>query len=279
MDVTLIKNRFDTLTKVPVKKDVDYDKSRFKAPVGKSQIRILPSAYNKSNPFKEVYMYYNVFDKPMMSPTTYGEKDPIVEFVAKVKKTEVNKGGVFNVDAWKLTKKLTPKLRVTVPVIVRGREDEGVLLWSFGKEIYLELLAMVEDEDIGDFTDILNGRDFTVEVVDKAQTGTGFEKTTIRPRTKITPLHEDAKLVELWLKEQPDPMAQTIKSSFDDLKHALEQYLSPKEDHQEPIVESESQPVVVSKPASGFTPKQTNSDKFNDVFSDDSEEDDDDLPF
>ncbi len=60
---------------------------------------------------------------------------------------------------------LDPKMRVFAPVIVRGEEEKGVRLWEFGKEIYMQLLGIAEDEDYGDFTDISEGRDFTVDVV------------------------------------------------------------------------------------------------------------------
>ena len=55
---------------------------------------------------------------------------------------------------WQLAKKLDPKMRVFAPVIVRGEEDKGVRPWEFGKEIYMQLLGIAEDEDYGDFTDI-----------------------------------------------------------------------------------------------------------------------------
>ena len=52
---------------------------------------------------------------------------------------------------WRLAKKLSPKLRVFAPVIVRGEEDKGVRLFEFSKTIYLELLSIADDEDYGDF--------------------------------------------------------------------------------------------------------------------------------
>ncbi len=43
-------------------------------------------------------------------------------------------------------------MRVFAPVIVRGEEDKGVRMWEFGKEIYMQLLGIADDEDYGDPT-------------------------------------------------------------------------------------------------------------------------------
>ena len=66
-------------------------------------------------------------------------------------------------DRWIQGKRLEPKMRTFVPVVVRGREDEGVKFWGFGKTVYQELLSVISDPDYGDITDPLNGRDVNVE--------------------------------------------------------------------------------------------------------------------
>ena len=90
--------------------------------MGKHSIRIVPSVFNKSNPFKEVYMHYGINNRTMMSLTNFNEKDPIVEFAQGLRKSSEK-------DNWQLAKKLEPKMRVFAPVIVRGEEDKGVRLW------------------------------------------------------------------------------------------------------------------------------------------------------
>lgn len=50
------------------------------------------------------------------------------------------------------------------PIVVRGEEEKGVRLWEFGKEIYMQLLGIAEDEDYGDYTDI---NDFDFHLLDK----------------------------------------------------------------------------------------------------------------
>jgi hypothetical protein len=124
----------------------------------------VPSKYNKANPFSELYFHYGIGDRPIISPTNWGDKDPIVEFAKQLRST----GDKEN---YRLARKLDPKMRVFVPVIVRGEEAEGVKLWGFGKELYMEFLSMAEDEDIGDYTDIMTGRDFTLTTVGPEVTG------------------------------------------------------------------------------------------------------------
>ncbi len=41
-------------------------------------------------------------------------------------------------------------MRIFVPVVVRGEEAEGVKLWQFGKELYMDFLNLADNEDVGD---------------------------------------------------------------------------------------------------------------------------------
>ena len=123
---------------------------------GKQIIRIVPYQHNKENPFNEMYFHYDLGKRNYLSPITYGEADPVEEFAQKLRAT--GKSDDFN-----LAKKLTPKMRVYVPVLVRGKESEGVKLWGFGKQVYTELLGFIADPDYGDITDVKSGRDVLVE--------------------------------------------------------------------------------------------------------------------
>ena len=198
MDLSSLKARLATLQNPRGGQKKDFSQTIWKPTVGKHSIRIVPSAYTKQNPFREVFIHYGIGNKMMVSPISFGEKDPIVEFAQGLRKSKEK-------DDWSLAKKLEPKLRVFVPVIVRGEEDKGVRLWEFGKQVYMDLLSLIEDEDVGDYTDPIQGRDITVETSGKETTGLMYNTSTIRVRTKITPLTEDAEKVKLWLSTQPDP--------------------------------------------------------------------------
>jgi hypothetical protein len=287
MDINSIKAKLSALQTQQSRPSGEARKNVFWKPaVGKQTIRIVPSAYNKSNPFSELYFHYGIDKNPIISPTNWNEKDPIVEF-AKQLRTSKDK------ESWRLARKLDPKMRVFVPVIVRGEEADGVKLWGFGKEIYMELLSMVEDEDIGDYTDIISGRDLNLTTVGADTTGTGFNKTTVRARTKESTLTDDDTLLQTILKDQPEPLKVFSRMSFDDMKSVLQKWLAP--DEEEGVISSEpaanfddvkpatstTEELPWKKPANPFTLEtqgkkvESKADKFDSLFNDD----DNDLPF
>jgi hypothetical protein len=181
-------------------------------------------------------------------------------------------------------------MRVFAPVVVRGEEDKGVRLWEFGKEVYMELLAILEDEDVGDFTDPVEGRDLTIDTVGPDQSGRAYNKTSVRVRTKITPLSTDASEVKEWLQTQPEPLTIFKKYPYEEMKEALLQWLNPSDEVEgTPAVVStvkESAPNVVAAGSGNkysISAKKNVDDEFDKLFSDTSESDvpteEDDLPF
>ena len=157
----------------------------------------------------------------MISPLNFGEKDPIASFAQKLR------GGEYDKDNYILAKKLDAKTRIFAPVVVRGEEDKGVRLWQFGKTVYEELLSLAVDEEIGDYTDVVSGRDITVETVGPESTGTPYNKSSVRVRLKTSPLSDDAGQVEKWLSEQPNSEELFKRYTWDEMKSALEKWLSP----------------------------------------------------
>ena len=276
MDLSLLKKKLDGLQSKPSANDskIDYTKIYWKPTIGKQQIRIVPSAYNTSNPFTELKFYYGITNKVMISPLNFGEKDPIALFAGKLREGEYSK------ENYVLAKKLDAKNRIFVPVVVRGEEDKGVRLWQFGKQVYEELLALAVDDEIGDYTDIVNGRDLTVETVGPESTGTPYNKSSVRVRLKSTPLSENKDEAEEWLNTQPNPTDGLFKRyTFDEMKSALEKWLSPEEEVSENAFPPENMESQPAKP-SNFSldtgkAKQTKENQFDSLFS----EDNDDLPF
>ena len=284
MDINSIKAKLSALQTQQSRPSGEARKNVFWKPaVGKQTIRIVPSAYNKSNPFSELYFHYGIDKNPIISPTNWNEKDPIVEF-AKQLRTSKDK------ESWRLARKLDPKMRVFVPIIVRGEEADGVKLWGFGKEIYMELLSMVDDEDIGDYTDIISGRDLNLTTVGADTTGTGFNKTTVRARTKESTLTDDDTLLQTILNDQPEPLKVFSRMSFDDMKSVLQKWLAP--DEEEGVISSEpatnfddakpaKEELPWKKSENPFTLEtqgkkvESKADKFDSLFNDD----DNDLPF
>ena len=238
MNIDALKSRLQALQNPKGGGNKEQNKTLWRPTVGKHSVRILPSAYDKSNPFKEVLIYYGINNKTMISPVNFGEKDPIVEFTQKLRKSG-------NKEDWQLAKKLESKMRVFVPVIVRGEEDKGVRLWEFGKQVFMELLAIAEDEDVGDYTDVMSGRDITIETTAPETNGTNYNQSKVRVRGKSTPLSDNAAQVKDWLSNQPNPLDQFKKYTYEEMKSALQSHLTPEEETETPTVKESDEDSTV----------------------------------
>ena len=284
MDINAIKQRLSSLQSSGAKKEkVDYSKYYWKPKAeGKYQIRVVPSVLNKSNPFQEVFVHYGFSKFPIYALTNWGEKDPIVEFAKSLRTTQEKEN-------WQLAKKLDPKMRVFAPIVVRGEEEKGVRLWEFGKEIYMQLLGIAEDEDYGDFTDISEGRDFTVDVVTGDIGGRQGLKSSIRVKPKTSPLGSDKETIKMWLTDQPNVLELQRKTAFDDLKTILANFLNPEEEETVAVVIDEDEDPIIAKaqeePKTNYSlkaapvAKVSKADKFDALFDDEEEGEGEGSPF
>jgi hypothetical protein len=279
MDLNAIKQRLNDFQKQANSSSGGQQKQLFWKPsIGKQVVRVVPNKYNKEFPFTEMKFYYGIGSKRVMvSPSNWGEKDPIMEFAKQLRQTNDREN-------WRLAKKLDPKTRIFAPVVIRGEEAEGVKLWQFGKEVYQEFLNMAADEEIGDYTDIVGGRDIKLSTVGPETTGTPYNKTSIGPSLKTSTLSDDETLASSLLNDQADPMKVFKPLSYDDMKASLQEFINP---------EGEEEGDIVSEPAVAFdsdqkksnysldttasTVKKSKGQQFDDLFSDDKKSDD--LPF
>ena len=280
MDLDAIKKRLSDLQNQSSNNSSGNQKQLFWKPsIGKQLIRVVPNKYNKEFPFTEMKFYYGIGSKRVMSsPSNWGEKDPIMEFAKQLRQTN-------DKENWRLAKKLDPKTRIFAPVVVRGEEGDGVKLWQFGKEVYQEFLNMASDDEIGDYTDIVAGRDIKLSTVGPESTGTPYNKTSIGPSLKTSQLSDDEVIAKSLLEDQADPMKVFKPLSYDDMKAALQEFLSPEGTEEEGSISSE--PAVsfdsdvnksnYSLDTTTSNIKKTKSQQFDDLFNDSSKSDD--MPF
>jgi hypothetical protein len=139
---------------------------------------------------------------------------------------------------------LMPKMRTFVPVIVRGEEAEGVRFWGFGKEVYQELLSVIADPDYGDITDSTQGRDITIEFLSAEEAGRSFPKTNIRVKPNTSPISENKNIVDSVANNQAEITEIYQELSYDELKDALEKWVSGESDEDAPPAESVDSGVV-----------------------------------
>jgi len=254
---------------------IDYTKIFFKPKPGKYVVRILPSAYDKAWPIREVQFHYGFAKGPILALSNWGEADPIADFAKTLRKSSDR-------EDWELAKKISPKSRYFAAVIVRGEEHLGARLWEFGKLTNDQLLGIAADEDYGDYTDITDGRDFTIDATEDVVAGRKGIKCNLRIKPKTTPISDDAALVEKVLNEQPDILAINRRYTYDALKDILTKWLNPEEEAtatETPIASAEAEeeddflkeinkPVTPAYTLETGAAKTSNADKFNDLFND-----------
>ena len=231
MDLDAIKSRLNQLQNTQTN-------AFWKPQPGKSQIRIVPYKFDKNNPFSELFFHYSLVpNKTVLSPLSYGRPDPVQQFADKLKSTG-------NKDEWIQGKRIEPKMRTFVPVVVRGEENEGVKFWGFGKTVYQELLGIIADPDYGDISDSMTGRDIVVERQTPAEAGNQYGKTTIRVKPNVTALSEDSDQLTKLLDEQPELKELYNEPTFDELKSHLSNFLNPSDATDETSTESEPEMVT-----------------------------------
>ena len=275
MDLNLVKQKLAAAqNKGQQREKIDYTKIFWKPKPGKYQVRILPSKFDKSWPIREIQFHYGFAKGPILALTNWQEADPISDFAKQLRKSS-------DKEDWQLANKISPKSRFFAAVLVRGEEHLGARLWEFGKLTHDQLLGIAADDDYGDFTDITDGRDFTIEAVEDTVAGRKGIKCTLRPKVKSTPISEDAALVEKALDEQPDILAINRKYTYEALKEVLTKWLNPeeeaaatetpiasKDEDEDDFIAEMNKPVTPAYSLENNTGKTSNADKFNDLFND-----------
>lgn len=172
----------------------------WKPEAGEYKVRGLPwKSTPDGMPFIERKFYYIPGSQGILAPSQFQKPDPINDFIRKLYSSG-------NADDRAMAKTLQPKMRAYMAVIVRGQEDKGVQVWSFGKMVYQRLLSFFTDEEVGDFLDPLQGFDLKVVLAmsPKKVDGRSFLDTAIDAARKSTPLAADPELAKKWLDATPN---------------------------------------------------------------------------
>lgn len=222
LNLDRIKSRLSSLSNTNSKSTLIWKPSP-----GKQVVRIVPYKFNVENPFIELKFHYGLNGKTYLSPDSFNRPDPIVEFSNKLKKSG-------DKEEWKFGKKIEPKMRTFVPVLVRGEEGQGVRFWGFGKNVYQEILSIISDPDYGDITDVTNGRDIVVEFKTAEETGKSFPETSIRvkPNTSTAVPPSDKDLIAK-LSNQTNILELFPELSYDELKGVMEAWLHSSDNNEE----------------------------------------------
>lgn len=207
---------------------------------GSHTLRVLPYIHNREFPFLELYFHYELTGYTLLSPISNNNPDPVAEFAEKLKKM----GGDLN---YELGKKLAPKARVFAPILVRGKENEGIKFWGFSNTVYQTILSYIADPDYGDITDLQNGRDI---VVDYTPVPGSFARTTVRVKPNVSPATTDASVVES-IKKMPKIFEIYPEPSYEEMEGYLKAYMKSADDTEdEPKQANEvsASPAVTASP-------------------------------
>ena len=150
-------------------------------------------------PFRELRFYYIGEQPRILAPSQFGKPDPVNDLIRKLYSSG-------KADDRILAKKLQPKMRAYMAVIVRGQEDKGVQVWSFNPFIYQRLLTFFTSEDIGDFLDPNDGFDLDVTITQskKVFNGKAVMDTVVDAARKSTKLSNDPAQAQKWLDGVPN---------------------------------------------------------------------------
>ncbi len=164
------------------------DSTKWKPSEGDQTLRILPT--QDGDPFKEFHFHYNVGKNPgiLCPKKNFGEHCPICEFASALWKEGVEQN---DDNAKREAKKLFVRKRYFSPILVRGEEQKGVRIWSYGKMAYETLLGLVLDPDYGDISDPETGTDIVLTYTVPGTPGS-FPKSQIKPRRRPSVLCDES---------------------------------------------------------------------------------------
>ena len=197
----------------------------FKPDEGDQDIRIVPT--QDGDPLKEVFFHYNVGEHKggiVCPKRNFGERCPVCDFASAVWKdgTENN-----DEEAKKLAKSLFVRGRYFSPVVVRGREEEGIKVYGYGKKAYELLLGYILDPEYGDITDVGEGTDITLTYT-KPTTPGAYPQTSMKMRRNTSSLLEDTEAIPALLDRMPDFASLFERKTPEEIDAILdEQLISP----------------------------------------------------
>jgi hypothetical protein len=163
MDVDALRAMVQRLN--PERKENPHRELWFKPTEDPTVVRVLPDPNSDSSvPFFEVYWHYDIGgERSIMCPKHYdGSPCPVCDLADDFR----SRSGKGKDDPnFKIFLDLQARPRVYAPIIIRGREDEGIKLWGFPGSILQYFVEKITNPDWGDFTHPINGRDVTVQLL------------------------------------------------------------------------------------------------------------------
>lgn len=225
VDLEAIRRRMAELSGIKKTSSVQL----WKPALGEYKVRCLPWKNSPDGqPFVERWFYYLGTNAGILAPKQFGKPDPIDDLIRKLYSSG-------KPEDRNLAKQLQPKMRAYTPVIVKGQEDKGPQVWSFGKIVYQRLLSFFVDEDYGDILDPNEGFDLKVTITQAP--GKQFQDTVVDCKGRSTKLHDDPAVMKKWLDSIPNIDDMYRLKSKEEIESVLNAWLNgdapPSESHDE----------------------------------------------
>ena len=195
----------------------------FRPDDGDTDIRIIPTP--DGDPLKEMFFHYNVGEHRggiLCPKRNFGEHCPICEFASALWREGSDSN---DEESKKLAKSLFVRQRYFSPVVVRGREEEGIKVYGYGKTAYELLLGYILDPEYGDVTDIQEGTDITLTYTKPTKPG-AYPQTSLKMRRNTSPLLEDKDAIPALLDRMPDFESLFERLSPEQVNAILDEQLS-----------------------------------------------------
>lgn len=182
----------------------------FKVQLGEQVVRWLPYISEDGAPAFRVWFYDNpaIFgERRAVAPFQFGMEDPIAEYVE-----ERRKQGRLKEDEYKQVMKLSPRPSWFIPLLVRGKEDDGAYLWELNdKRFKLLANATIANPEFRDepIIDPNAGRDILITAKPGDKVFMGKRTTEWNPtcRIKTSKIAKSEAEVQKIMDSIQDPVA------------------------------------------------------------------------
>lgn len=203
----------------------------WKPTMGEHDLRFLPIANSKGEPFMEVLYYDKLSDRRMVAPFSFGLPDPVKEQFDELRNSKKHP------DGWTIAKNLRAKERFYGVIMVRGEEDKGPQVWEFSKDTRDLIYGILAHKDNVD-EDMLSpdvGYDFTCSVTPVIEggkprlfNGSPVKQVNLQARKKPSPLSKDKAQAKRWLDAVPnlEDMFKKQCKTPEELIEALENFVA-----------------------------------------------------